>query len=104
MTAPVCNLSININDDGTAVLHAADWSKEGHTWAIEARPITIAQLRAVASALGRDAVEGVQARLEGNRERLAAKVALMKVRLADVEDAKRALDKLDKEMLGGWPT
>jgi hypothetical protein len=95
MTKPVCNLGIDIQDDGTVWLSAADWSAEGHLWAIERRPVSIAQLRAVAEALGPDAQSGVEARLRGNRERLRAQVARKQAVLSQLEDAESALEQMD---------
>lgn len=85
MTAPVTDLTIRIDDDGQAWLSAADWSREGHLWAIEKRPLTIQQVRAVAGILGADAVDGVEARLRGllERQRLLAESAEAAVRRAD---------------------
>lgn len=90
MTAPVQNLTINILDDGTATLSAADWSAEGHLWSIPARRITLAQVREVAKILGSDAVKGVEARIVGSRERLkdaATRTAAAVERAREAEEA-----------------
>jgi hypothetical protein len=95
MTAPVTGLCIDIRDDGAVFLSAADWSAEGHLWAIERRPVTIGQLRAVAKILGPDAYAGVESRLLANRDRLRQRVDTMQARVREAEQAQEALDELD---------
>ena len=95
MTAPVSNLTIHILDDGTATLSAADWSAEGHLWAIVARPVTLAQVRAVAEVLGPDAVSGVEARITATRSRLAGRVGTEEAALERVRLAREALARFD---------
>jgi hypothetical protein len=95
MTAPVTGLYIDIRDDGTALLSAADWSAEGHLWAIEPRAITVGQLRTVAKTLGPDAYAGVESRLLANRDRLRKRVDTMQARVREAEQAQEALDELD---------
>ena len=97
MTAAISNLSFRINDDGTASVSAADWSKDGHLWAFENQPVSIHQLRMITSILGLYAVDGLDRRLQGNRSRLVAKVKTAEARLKEVKDAQTALTAMDAE-------
>lgn len=95
MTKPVTDLTIRIHGDGTATLTAADWSAEGHLWAIQARPISLAQVRAVAGVLGPDAVSGVEARIAGERERLRGAAARTQAAIERAREAEEALARFD---------
>ena len=95
-TKPVSNLTIHILDDGTATLSAADWSAEEQLWAIEARPVTLAQVREVAAILGPDAVEGVEARIVATRDRLVGRVGTEQAALERVRLAREALARFDE--------
>jgi hypothetical protein len=94
-TAPVTGLVLNIDDDGSVWLSAADWSAEGHLWAIERRRISISTLRTVAEALGPDAVCGVEARLRGalaRQRQLATAAEAALVRAREAQSRVRALE------------
>lgn len=95
MTKPVTSLVIDIKSATEYTLSAASWSDEGHLWAIERRPISLAQLRAVALVLGPDAVDGVERRLSGERERLVQELERAEYALNRVEQAKKALHEFD---------
>ena len=95
-TKPVSNLTIHILDDGTATLSAADWSAEGQLWAIEPHPITLAQVREVAAVLGPDAVQGVEARIAGSRERLEGAAARTQRAIELAREAEDALARFEE--------
>lgn len=98
MTNPISSLNIRIEDTGKVSVSAVDWASDGNLWAIESRPISISQLKALAVIIGADAVEGVDARLVIVRERLVKIVTNEEHRLKVLNDAKTKLSEFDADV------